>query len=423
MMRENSSLVPTHIESSALVSLDNSSANAARNSSDQKPRKGRPYCDHCRRPGHSCETCWQLHPELKQSRNPGNQEAFAKVASGSPFNKEQLEALQQLISQASLKPSSTASSNVAHQGTALHVLADDTTWIVDSGASDHMTGNKVLFSSLTVPKQTISVTIADGSKSTVKGIGVVKISENITLNQVFYIPNLHFNLLSVRKLNKDLNCFTVFNANSCFFQDRESRKMIGCAELQDGLYRLPAITPNSHLGHPTPAINSFCSKLNKDSELMLLYYQLGHPNFLYLKQLFPSLFHHKNTRDYFCDICQFSKHTRVSYSPRPYKPSSPFTTIHSDIWGPSKVNHLGGHRWFLLLVDEHTRLCWVYLMKSKSKTIPIIKQFHTLIKNQFQTSIKQFHSDNGKEFVNTELHQFFSSHGIIHTSSCIYTPQ
>ena len=67
-----------------------------------------------------------------------------------------------------------------------------------------------------------------------------------------------------------------------------------------------------------------------------------------------------------------------------YEASNPFSTIHSDIWGPSRIKkNINGARWFLSIIDDHTRLSWVYLMKEKSEASSLIIQFHRMVKNQF----------------------------------------
>ncbi|WVZ24941.1 hypothetical protein V8G54_003485 [Vigna mungo] len=266
---------------------------------------------------------------------------------------------------------------------ALLTSADNLSWIVDSGASDHMTGNSSPFSTLNSCNSSATVTIAAGSKSPIKGVGNVKLSEKLTLTQVFYIPDLKCNLMS--KLNKDLKCLTVFESDLCLFQERESGTMIECAKLINGLYHFSANKP-SHHPHPRESISPFYPCIfssNKIGDVMLLHHRLGHQNFGYLKHLFPNLFINKKVDDFFCEVCQLWKHTCASYIPLPYVASKPFQKIQCDIWGASEVSSINGARWFLLLVDYHTRLCWVYLMKTKSETISIIKQFHSMVITQF----------------------------------------
>jgi transposase InsO family protein len=65
----------------------------------------------------------------------------------------------------------------------------------------------------------------------------------------------------------------------------------------------------------------------------------------------------------------------------------------------------------------------VYLLKGKSDVCQAVKDFFKMVQNQFQTNIQVFRSDNGKEYFNTMLSDFFRENGIVHQSSCPNTPQ
>ncbi|RVW69147.1 hypothetical protein CK203_064460 [Vitis vinifera] len=92
---------------------------------DARQKKGRPWCDHCRRPD----------PEGKERST--NDSAL--------FNKEQVEWLQKMFSQGSSTNPVISTGSAAQRGnflTALHTKTEDSSgWIIDSGASDHMTGD------------------------------------------------------------------------------------------------------------------------------------------------------------------------------------------------------------------------------------------------------------------------------------------
>jgi len=129
----------------------------------------------------------------------------------SPFSREQMEALQKLLQQTLLstaKPTSTA--KVAQKGNFSHALNTSKgkrkSWIVDSRASYHMTGNITVFNNYSPCHDHSTVQITDGTLSKVVGKGSVVISEDITLNSVLYVPKLDCNLLSISKLTSNLNC-------------------------------------------------------------------------------------------------------------------------------------------------------------------------------------------------------------------------
>ena len=154
-----------------------------------------------------------------------------------------------------------------------------------------------------------------------------------------------------------------------------------------------------------------------------MHFRLGHPNFRYLKHLFPSLFTNKDPRSFHCDIFQLSKDTRSNYSPSPYKPSHLFSLIHGDIWGPTKIPNVTCARWFLLLVDDHTHLSWTFLMKEKSNTSQLFKNFHAIVKTEFQMSIQVLKTNNARDFFNSTIGPYLLSNGIVRQRTCMDTPQ
>ena len=281
-----------------------------------------------------------------------------------PFSKEQIEVLQKLFNQSlpAAVPTVVGTGSLAQKGnflSALNVKKEKLSpWIIDSGASDHMTGDEKLFSTYNPCYKNLTVRIADGSLSKVAGTGSVRVSKNITLDSVLLVPKLNCNLLSISKLTRDLNCVTKFGSNLCEFQFLDSGKTIGSAKMCSGLYLLEVNDPPQGATHhfdcsmSSSPISLSVSQSNNDSAIMLWPYRLGHPNFLYLEKLFPSLFHNKNPNEFQCEICQFSKNIRYSYPNRSYKASQPFSMIHSDVWGPSRIKNVTGSRWFISFTHE-----------------------------------------------------------------------
>ena len=323
MLRSSSS--QPNSEGSALAvkgQYTNASRGGQPNTSNQK-RNNRPWCDQCKKLGHTKETCWKLHdkpanwqPSRPNQNNQVNISAAEtqKTEDTTPFNKEQMEMLQKMLQntvQNALSTGGSSTATMAQQGnsyTALSVKKNTMQWIVDLGASDHMTGDVIALSEYRQAARGTSVRIADGTYSDVMGIGSVIISKEIKLNSVLFVPNLDYNLLSISKLTKDLNCITKFSSNMCEFQALNSGKTIGNTEMSAGLYLLRA----KALGKQSQKISCAASTQNKDSIVMLWHYRLGHPNFMYLKKLFPNLIN-KDSAYFQCEVCQLSKHSQNSY--------------------------------------------------------------------------------------------------------------
>ncbi|KAL4632300.1 hypothetical protein ACB092_04G039700, partial [Castanea dentata] len=111
-------------------------------------------------------------------------------------------------------------------------------WVIDSSATDHMTGTSGLLSDLEQSSSLPNVTLANGSTTTVFGLGTVNLSPNLSLFSVLYIPDFPFNFLSISKLTKILNCAAILLSTHCIFQDLKTGKIIGGGHEAGGLYYL-----------------------------------------------------------------------------------------------------------------------------------------------------------------------------------------
>ena len=162
---------------------------------------------------------------------------------------------------------------------------------------------------------------------------------------------------------------------------------------------------------------------NRD-QIWLHHYYLGHPSFFTLRVMFPALFRGLDVKNFQCSVCELAKHKRVTYPSSNKRTYVPFSLIHSDVWGrPATVPNISGAQWFILFVDDCTRVVWLFLMKHKSEVSTIFPSFYNMIKTQFGVEIKRLRSDNAKDFFNQSLTTFFQQKGIIHEFSCPYTPQ
>ena len=121
-----------------------------------------------------------------------------------------------------------------------------------------------------------------------------------------------------------------------------------------------------------------------------------------------------------CIVCPIAKQKRLPFPCSNHISSNAFDLIHCDVWGPFvKATH-DGFQYFLTIVDDATRSTWLYLMKSKSETRPLLMSFYNMICTQFNIHIKAIRTDNAPEFF---LKDFYASHDIIHKHSCVATPQ
>lgn len=101
-----------------------------------------------------------------------------------------------------------------------------------------MTRLSNLFTTYSPRPSSKKIATAEGSLVTVAGIGNVKINPSMKLKNVHHVPKLSTNLISVKKLCKDLLCKVIFDTDNCIFQEKDSGRTIGSAKERDDLYYL-----------------------------------------------------------------------------------------------------------------------------------------------------------------------------------------
>lgn len=90
-------------------------------------------------------------------------------------------------------------------------------WIIDSGATRHICSYSEAFIELNCLSNSF-VTLPNNKQITVNYYGNIKLTENITLQDVLFVPEFQFNLISVSALliNNDINI--TFSYNGCIIQ-------------------------------------------------------------------------------------------------------------------------------------------------------------------------------------------------------------
>jgi transposase InsO family protein len=83
----------------------------------------------------------------------------------------------------------------------------------------------------------------------------------------------------------------------------------------------------------------------------------------------------------------------------------------------------GGQRYFMTMIDDASRYCYVYLLKTNDEALNYFKTYKAEVKNQVEKKIKYFRSDRGGEYFSNEFDLFCAEHGIIRERTPPYSPQ
>ncbi|KAL0458745.1 UNVERIFIED_CONTAM: Copia protein, partial [Sesamum latifolium] len=260
------------------------------------------------------------------------------------------------------------------------------TWIVDTGATNHLCGDVSLFHSLQTLKTPININLPDNSTVLAKQSG------NITLSATLTLTN-------------DLKTKTVLvigkQVGKLYYLDRHS----------------------FILASATFCNNAHVASSSSSSQLYVLWHKrLGHPNSSVLSHI-PVLQLNDTDGDQICSVCPLAKQPRISFSLSDMHTCKPFDLMHIDIWGPYKQPSLSGCHFVLTVVDDYSRVTWTFLLHPKSHAIPTMSSFLTKVSTQFEAKVRVIRTDNGSEFLSLSFQTLLQTHGIEHHKTCTYTPQ
>lgn len=244
-------------------------------------------------------------------------------------------------------------------------------WYVDSGASAHMTAIKHWINNADYSPSLSSITVANNTVVPVLCSGNVQITTDcnfeITVKDVLCVPSLTTNLLSVSELIKNGNSVN-FESSHCYIRNKNN-VLVATAVSTNGVYKLQTKEADCLLATQTVAsaemwhrrlahINS--SDLNKMKN--------GTVNGLTFDGTSDM------TKDK-CVTCCEGKQTRLPFSHATERSTETLQIIHSDVCGAMETKSIGGARYFLLFVDDYSRMTFIYFLKNKDEVFSKFKEF------------------------------------------------
>ncbi|GKC43752.1 retrovirus-related pol polyprotein from transposon TNT 1-94, partial [Tanacetum coccineum] len=220
---------------------------------------------------------------------------------------------------------------------------------------------------------------------------------NVTISRVYYVEGLGHNLFSVGQFC-DSNLEVAFRQHTCFIRNLEGVDLL-TGSRGNNLYTLS-------LGDMM-ASSPICllSKASK-TKSWLWHRRLSHLNFGAINHL--------------------ARHGLEEETPQTKSEDTnqeKLYLLHMDLCRPMRVASVNGKKYILIIVDDYSRFTWVKFLRSKDEAPDFIIKFLKMIQVRLQVTVRRIRTDNGTEFVNQTLREYYEKIGISHETSVARSPQ
>src|SRR5712675_442660 len=295
--------------------------------------------------------------------------------------------------------------------------AQKDTWMIDSGATHHITPHASDFSSYSKIKGAVRL----GDKSTVaqEGVGsvTIKTSEGymITLSNVLHVPMINTCFISVSALE--------IKGSEIIFASGEAKILIGGKTIASGvrdqkLYWLdvaPIANLNLHAGS-TPA------------SLHIWHQCMGHISHSALKAHGPKALKgldidNTTSAPTICHGCELGKSMRQPFPRSTKKSSRILEIVHSDLAGLMQSKSIQGSEYTATFIDDYLHHTVVYYLRSKDQFVIMLNKFLAWAETQTSEKMHALHSDCGGEYIAGYIKDILVQRGIEHHLTMPNSPQ
>nr|GEU99307.1 hypothetical protein [Tanacetum cinerariifolium] len=263
-------------------------------------------------------------------------------------------------------------------------------WYLDSDCSKHMTRDCSQLTNF-VSKFLGTVKFRNDHVANIMGFGDYQIG-NVTISRVYYVEGLGHNLFSVGQVC-DSNLEVAFRQHICYVRNLKGVDLL-TGSRGNNLYTLS-------LGDMMAAINHLARQS--------------------LVRDIPKL---KFEKDHLCSACAMGKSKKKIHKLKSKDTNhEKLYLLHMDLCGPMRVASINGKKYILVIVDDYSRFTWVKCLRSKDKAPYFIIKFPKMIQVSLETTpVRRIRTDNGSEFVNQTLREYYKTVGIFHETSFARSP-
>ncbi|GJV02890.1 retrovirus-related pol polyprotein from transposon TNT 1-94 [Tanacetum coccineum] len=132
----------------------------------------------------------------------------------------------------------------------------------------------------------------------------------------------------------------------------------------------------------------------------------------------------KFQKDHLCSACALGKSKKTYHQPKAEDTNQrKLYLLHMDLCAPMRMASINGKRYILVIVDDYSRFTWVRFLKTKDEASAAIIKCIKNIQVRLKAIVWNVRIDNGTEFVNQTLLEWYENVGISHQTSVARTPQ
>ena len=292
--------------------------------------------------------------------------------------------------------------------------------LYDSGASRHMCPIRERFATYhEIPARPI--TAANNRIFYAIGIGDLDVqvpngasSTKVRLRDALHAPDMGLTVVSIGRIVK-AGCTVQFENGTCKIV-RNGSTIGSIPASANGLFKVE---------HSLVAAES-----PECVDILTLHRRLGHISADAIRHLIHSnavsgLRLIDDLPPFTCDSCQYAKATRKTIRKEREAPlaNSFGAEVHSDVWGPSPTQSLGGRKYYVTFTDDYSRYTWLEALRTKDETFGAYKAFAAWAKTQHGAHIKRLRSDRGGEFTGRDFTSFLREQGTERRLTTHDTPQ
>ena len=335
-------------------------------------------------------------------------------------------------------PNNNPHASSAYHTFPAHKVLHGSPFVLDSGASCHISPERNDFKTLT-PTAPHPITGFGGSCVYATGIGTVQLQTKsgtrLTLDRVLFVPNSTVHLISVFSINNSSDNACYFDAKACCVIGPNGMIMItGTVWKQRRLYTLDCVPHNvndASTNNPsitsTNATEASALYATRTPDLETWHRRLGHCNHRTIIDMarhgvVEGMPIDLSSAPAACDHCILGKQTRshVPAMREGERASKRLERVFVDLCGPMPAVSNYGHLYSMNVIDDFSSYVWSLPLARKSEAVNVLRAWHRAVENQTGEKLKIIVTDNG-ELVSNTMTAWCTLHGIHHQLTAPYT--